>query len=458
VEIQASRGRAQSLADGSWEIATGGSETFWGQADECHFVYRTLEGDGAITARILSHTTSSNSWAEAGLMARDSDLPASPHFTVGMGSSYGVFQHWRPVPAAYRLFGAYEGEPRAAPLYLRLERRGDLFSGFVSPDGVSWARLGSAQRIRMRRDLMIGLYVTAYETSAHSTARVDQVTVSADLPPTGPVEASALVRDRAALLVWDSAPAARGYHVYRQAPGDAGFLRVTRQPLTGLSYTDGGLKNGARYRYRVTALIDEAETLPSSVATARPMAPVQGLTGYEIGLFTEGEAAAGPGGSITVRSTGGDIGDRSDRCYFLTRPAEGNAILTARLPAPFERAEEYAKVGVMVREGLGPEARYATLVFTPKYGGYIQSRRVLSEGTAYAGVIVPPTYPSWLRLTRHGDTIQPLLSLDGFFFEPAGDPIHFPHLGRDLWFGLVVAASHSERPCIARFDQVSLVE
>ena len=52
--------------------------TLFDSADEFHFAYQTLDGDGEITARVAS-LQNSHSWAKAGVMMRESLTGNSAH-------------------------------------------------------------------------------------------------------------------------------------------------------------------------------------------------------------------------------------------------------------------------------------------------------------------------------------------------------------------------------------------
>lgn len=444
-------------ADGVWTVSARGAD-IWDRADEFHFVNQYLGGDGSITARILSQTTNSHGWAKAGVMLRDNDSPGSPHMMVVMTPENGVDMQWRPEPDGYSRNTGAHSYPRVFPLYLRVQRQGDRFSGFVSPDGVSWTQIGETQRIRMGREILAGLCVTSHHTGRTSIARFDRVQVSDVLVPMGPETVQALVQDGSALLLWDPVPRAAGYHVYRRAPGTASpFVRVNRRVVEGLSFLDTGLSNGLTYSYRITAIVDGRETVPSAPATVTPMAPVQGrFFGYTIGPARPGGVTVDADGTILLRGAGWDIWGRQDGFYFLATPVEGDAAITVRILGSPSRTNDWAKAGVMIRESLTDNSRHAMLVATPRNGIAFQWRMTTGGESFHRGGPAPH-YPIFLRLVRRGDWIAPYVSLDGIFYESAGNAVRFDVMGRELWIGLAITAHDDRRMCQARFDQLSIV-
>jgi hypothetical protein len=111
--------------------------------DSFHFVYKPVRGDSEIVAEVASiHITHPN--AKAGLMMRESMAEYSRNVLLGLTAMQGgVFQvrsteryHTDMLPLA-DVF---------APQWLKLRRRGDEFSAFVSPNGRVWSLI---QRVTM---------------------------------------------------------------------------------------------------------------------------------------------------------------------------------------------------------------------------------------------------------------------------------------------------------------------
>jgi hypothetical protein len=456
VDINATGGSADLSADGFWTV-TGSGADIWNQADEFQYVYRFLDGDGSVTTRILSQTTRSDGWAKAGVMLRDSESPGSPHMMIVMTPGAGVDMQWRPEQDAGSLDVGANSYARRFPLFLRVQRKGDLFSAFVSEDALTWIQIGTTQKIRMGKEILAGLCVTSHNKNALCTARFERTVVSDDLVPTGPATLQALVRDGAALVVWDSVSGASGYHVYRRGPGTTGpQVRVTRAPVDGLSFVDAGLTNGAVYRYQVTAVIKGRESTPSDVAAVTPMAPIQvAFYGYTIGTTTAGSAVQEVDGSITVKGSGWDIWDRQDGFYFLAQPVDGDAVVTVHVLGSPSQTDPWAKAGVMIRESLASDARHAMLVVTPR-NGFAFQRRLVTGGISDNDSGGTPSYPLYLRLVRRGDWITPYVSGDGVFFAAAGQALHFNLLNREMWIGLAATAHRDRALSTTHFDQLTI--
>lgn len=111
--------------------------------DSFHYVYKPVQGDSEIVAEVASiHITHPN--AKAGLMMRENMTEYSRNVMLGLTAMQGgVFQ--------VRSTERYHTDMLAlndvfAPQWLKLRRRGDEFSAFVSPNGRVWSLI---QRVTM---------------------------------------------------------------------------------------------------------------------------------------------------------------------------------------------------------------------------------------------------------------------------------------------------------------------
>jgi len=164
----------------SFTLNGAGGSAFASAQDAMFFVYQPLTGNGQITARLLSLQ---NYWDNrAGVVIRESIDPASK--TVALlarpSESSGVANEGaelRSRPSA----GA--GQTRIAsldqrqPNWLRLKRNGDVFTAYLSPDGLAWSRVG-AITVAMAAKAYIGVAVQSAQHGVWTTARFDKVTVN----------------------------------------------------------------------------------------------------------------------------------------------------------------------------------------------------------------------------------------------------------------------------------------
>ncbi|BCA94739.1 hypothetical protein TUM19329_11000 [Legionella antarctica] len=128
------------------------------QSDSLHYTYKKMQGDGEITARVTAFALANDS---AGLMMRE---------TLN-GTSKQVSQLLYPLRTPkYTAFqvrsrvGGYPSSSRtdniAVPYWLRIKRTGDIFTGFISPDGITWKQTSSAT-VPMANEIYVGLAASA---------------------------------------------------------------------------------------------------------------------------------------------------------------------------------------------------------------------------------------------------------------------------------------------------------
>jgi regulation of enolase protein 1 (concanavalin A-like superfamily) len=152
---------------------SGAGKDIWGNADAFHFVWVPLDGDGEIVARVAS-VQYVNAWSKAGVMIRESLSAGSAHafMTVSAGKGY-AFQRRVATGGASESTAAGTG---TAPEWVKLTRRGSVFTAFRSTDGVTWTTAGSAT-IPMAGGVLAGLAVSSHVSTATSQAVFDNVRV-----------------------------------------------------------------------------------------------------------------------------------------------------------------------------------------------------------------------------------------------------------------------------------------
>ena len=158
---------------------TGDGSDIWNASDDFVYAFKSLNGDATIVARVVSLGTGTNTWAKAGVMVRDSIdgssmfaamvITANTDGTAGNGAS---FQYRAPSA----LTGASTDSTAvvAAPYWVKLERAGDLFTGYVSPDGNAWSPVGM-QEIAMSAPVYIGLCVTSHQAGEQRTFQFESI-------------------------------------------------------------------------------------------------------------------------------------------------------------------------------------------------------------------------------------------------------------------------------------------
>ena len=145
--------------------------------DNFEFAYRTLEGDGEIVARVATMESHSRE-PKVGVMLRETLEENSRHAAVLLGAPGGVRLFAR--KAAGGATSTSKSDATKAPCWLKLVRRANVFTGFMSGDGKTWTPVGPETTLELPARIYAGLAVTAgnRDGSKNHTSEFDHVTVT----------------------------------------------------------------------------------------------------------------------------------------------------------------------------------------------------------------------------------------------------------------------------------------
>ena len=178
--------------------------------DTYTFVHQPLAGDGTLTTRLASLSgayTSSNSfgassnsqpglqlrpglapWAKAGIILEPATNQGIDYAAVMVTGSNGVRMQYNYTHDTPGLIGPVGP---SSPRWLRLNRLGDVISGYDSTDGVKWTEIGTARLTGLPQMVVIGLFVTSplhfsagdnNGTPSVATATFDHVSTQGGIP------------------------------------------------------------------------------------------------------------------------------------------------------------------------------------------------------------------------------------------------------------------------------------
>src|SRR5262245_60808281 len=152
-----------------------------GTTDQFSFLYRPITGDATVIARVSSFTNV-DPFSQAGVMIRESTDPGARHAFVFVTGGNGVGFRRR-----LQTGGATEhtsGLAGAAPVWLKVERRGTTLTASRSADGAVWTPFGTAS-VSMAPTVLVGLAVSSHKLSGSVLAGFTSVMVVGDgtLPP-----------------------------------------------------------------------------------------------------------------------------------------------------------------------------------------------------------------------------------------------------------------------------------
>jgi titin len=440
VDIGAVAEAGSSSDSGGGIVVRGSGADVWDAADEFRFVYRSWSGDGDLVARVAA-MDNTDGWAKAGLMFRDGTGAGAANAFLAL--SPGGAAQFQQRSAAGSTTGAVAAR-WSAPSWLKLTRRGNVFTAYVSASGTSWEALGSTT-IALPASVLVGLAVTSHRDGVLCSASFESVVppgTPAPLAPAAPSDLAVLARNGFQLSWTDNATNETGFALYRRAsvsisdppPTDPTqfFAMDATIPANSTSYRDAipGTSGFTTY-YAVRAFTPG--TVPSDPPVYSDYSNIAGSTAMfawtnvDVGAVGATGRGSDDRFAYTIAGAGSDIGGTADACRFYGVLASDDLDFRVRV-AGVDNTDPQAKAGIMARDNYNDNADTTTIA------------------TVSVGL------PVFLRLARTGDTFTGYYSGDGTTWTPLGSA--YANVSRLADIGLAVSSHRAGTLCEARFDQV----
>lgn len=152
---------------------TGAGTDIWNSSDQFRFVYRQLTGDGVIVARVDT-LQQAHEWSKAGVMLRETLNAGSKNVFTLASSAKGLSFQRRAATSTSSVSTIVSGAP---PRWVKVERKGSVFTSSVSTNGTTWQTIGS-QSIAMASTIYAGLAVTSHNPAQRVSAVFSSVAVT----------------------------------------------------------------------------------------------------------------------------------------------------------------------------------------------------------------------------------------------------------------------------------------
>lgn len=159
-----------SVSNGVWTVKGCGAD-IWNHSDQFNYAYDTNSGDTTIYGRVASFSTTNVS-AKAGLMIRETTNANSMHVMLVVENTKGINMGYRASTGGSTVKAA--NPTGTAPIWLKLVRSSNTFTGYTSSDGVNWTFVTNVT-VNMSTNSNEGLVVTSHNTSQLDTATFDNV-------------------------------------------------------------------------------------------------------------------------------------------------------------------------------------------------------------------------------------------------------------------------------------------
>jgi hypothetical protein len=359
--------------------------------------------------------------------------------------------------------GELNGADEIAPHWLKLTRRGALFSGWISADGVNWSLVGRVT-LSLPEQCAVGLVSCAANGSINDPLAVTTGTfskVSLRAPEneqpavvlTSPVPGT-MFNPATSVLIEAFAHDPRGDIEKLEFFNDTTKIgEVATSPFT-LAWE--GVGAGAyTLRAKATGPAGSAATSAPVQFTVREGAvalPAPWLH-QDIGIVTRPGDATATANTFTVSGSGGGAGPSSaDQLHYVWQPWSGDGTIVARIIAIGNTGAQ-AFAGVMFREALTPDAREVLLSVRAGGGTTFQWRgRPGKLNKILAGPEVAA--PRWVKLVRKGTRFSGFISTDGISWRRVGRQT--VAIGEGSLVGLAVSAGNENAVTNGVFEQVAV--
>ena len=146
-----------------------------GSSDAFNFTHLPVTGDFVFTARIVS--SDNRDWDKLGLMVRESSVPQGRSVTVTVGGVGNRQCRFGTRAVAGAAMTEQAGNDYTwLPVWFRIERAGDVLTGYQSIDGQDWFRVGSST-LSMKERCLVGFAVSDQKRAGFNTTVFDHVTI-----------------------------------------------------------------------------------------------------------------------------------------------------------------------------------------------------------------------------------------------------------------------------------------
>lgn len=162
--------------DGTYISYASGTE-IWTTADAFRYTWLPAQGDCDIRARVTAQANTADG-AKAGVMIRSDAAANSAHAMMMVTPGKGFLFQYRNGTGNATTQVAGPALNSQSNNWVRMTRAGNLFTAFVSADGLTWTQIGSPVNISMPATATAGLASSAAAGSTVGGAAFDQVSLA----------------------------------------------------------------------------------------------------------------------------------------------------------------------------------------------------------------------------------------------------------------------------------------
>jgi hypothetical protein len=147
----------------------------YNKKDSFRYVFRDVAGDFDFIAQ-LTQMAAPEDWSKTGIMVRGNLLPGSRNFLFGFSGRRGIIQQRRPADNGDSTQEKARDDFKP-PGWIKVTRRGSVFTGFHSSDGTTWTEVCHEQ-IDFINDVMVGLAASSWLSGKTFTVQFENVSLT----------------------------------------------------------------------------------------------------------------------------------------------------------------------------------------------------------------------------------------------------------------------------------------
>jgi hypothetical protein len=235
-------------------VTDGAGKGIGGSSDDCSYVFHNFSGDFTLTARLIDRR---GEVSRAGLMIRDGQAAEARTLALTLGDIGGRQARFGTRAGLGGKMTSQAGNDYTwLPIWFRLQRAGDAFSAWQSPDGIEWYPVGKGS-LSLPKNVLVG-FAASGRAKADAAPKVafDNISlgVNPPAPPAAPDELTVKPAGNSEVrLTWKNRATNQSGFKVEAAWENGIFYEIA--DLTGnvSEFANTGLKPPVPRRYRVKA-------------------------------------------------------------------------------------------------------------------------------------------------------------------------------------------------------------
>ncbi|MBL7145414.1 MAG: hypothetical protein ISS76_14360 [Phycisphaerae bacterium] len=166
-----------------------------------------------------------------------------------------------------------------------------------------------------------------------------------------------------------------------------------------------------------------------------------------------------PAGTFTMTASGADIWNQADEFRYAYKQLAGAGSISARVLS-VQNTDNWAKIGVMIRESLNPSSKFAAVYLTPGNGCRFQGRLgagadAVSDTDVETSEQTAITAPYWVKIDRDAaGNFNGYYSADGINWRAMSWNPQRITMAPNVYIGLALTSHNSGVVCEAQISDI----